>query len=204
MNSKKKLVIGCAVLALLLLSASLLYRSLSSNYSTDPLAEPSSKENSNHSDVSTENSDTSANTEESPTLAPDFSVQDSEGNMVKLSDFLGKPVVINFWASWCPPCKEEMPDFQTVYDEMGEDIVFLMVNATDGRRETKEIAADFIADSEFTFPVYYDTTQEASYSYGVSSLPSTAFIDKNGYLITGAIGMIDEETLRRGIDMIVD
>ncbi|MDE6815561.1 MAG: TlpA family protein disulfide reductase, partial [Lachnospiraceae bacterium] len=136
--------------------------------------------------------------------APDFSVEDQEGNTVNFSDFVGKPVVINFWASWCPPCKAEMPEFDTVYRELGDEVTFLMINSTDGGRETVETARAYIDGQDYAFPVYFDTSQEASYLYGISSLPTTVFIDRDGYLITGAMGMIDEATLRRGIDMITD
>ena len=88
-------------------------------------------------------------TEEEKYLAPDFIVYDSEGNEVALSDFLGQPVVLNFWASWCGPCKSEMPDFQEVYEEYGEEVQFLMVNLTDGSQETVESASDYIANNGY-------------------------------------------------------
>jgi len=134
--------------------------------------------------------------------APDFTVQDANGNDVKLSDLLGKPVVLNFWASWCPPCKAEMPDFNKVFGELGTDIQFMMVCLVDGSRETTETGAAHIADNGFTFPVYYDVTMEAAVVYGVQSIPTTIFIDAGGYMITGAQGAINEETLRLGIEMV--
>jgi len=134
--------------------------------------------------------------------APDFTVQDINGNDVKLSDLLGKPVVLNFWASWCPPCKREMPDFNVVFEELGDDIHFMMVCMVDGARETKETGAAFIADSGYTFPIYFDIRQEASILYGVRSIPTSMFIDSGGYIITKAEGSIDEDTLRLGISYI--
>ena len=83
-------------------------------------------------------------------------------------------------------------------------MTFLKINSTDGGRETVETARAYIDGQDYAFPVYFDTSQEASYLYGISSLPTTVFIDRDGYLITGAMGMIDEATLRRGIDMITD
>ena len=82
----------------------------------------------------------------SPTTvkAPDFTVLDASGNEVHLSDFVGKPVVLNFWASWCPPCKSEMPDFEAVYQACGNDVQFLMVNLTDGNQETLTSAKAYI------------------------------------------------------------
>ena len=138
----------------------------------------------------------------SENLAPDFTVTDSDGNPVKLSDFRGKGVVLNFWASWCGPCKMEMPDFNEKSQELEGKVQFLMVNMTDGARETVEIASDFIAEQGYTFPVFFDTTSEAAYTYGAYSLPTTFFIDAEGNAIAQATGAISGETLQRGIDLI--
>lgn len=187
MNPKIKILIGIVALGVVIGGSALLYPYLSASYASKG--------------DSTSAGSTSGG-EEEKMEAPDFSVVDGDGNTVKLSDFIGKPVVVNFWASWCPPCKSEMPEFERVRKELGEDVVFMMVNATDGVRETEEKAKEYVADQGYTFPVYFDTNQEASYTYGVSSLPTTLFIDKDGYLVTGALGVIEEETLRKGIEMI--
>ena len=150
----------------------------------------------------TENPD-SEPPEQEKTKAPSFAVQDATGNAVDLSDMLGKPIVLNFWASWCPPCKEEMPDFNKVFEELGEDVHFMMVDAVDGVRETKEKGEAYVTEQGFSFPVYYDIGQEAVMQYGIRAFPTTIFIDSEGYIVTGAEGAIDEKTLRRGIDLIV-
>ena len=126
---------------------------------------------------------------------------DADGNEVKLYDFIGKPIVLNFWASWCGPCQMEMPDFHEKYLELGDEINFLLINMTTGR-ETLESAKSFIAEKGYTFPVFYDTKSDAAIAYGAYSLPTTYFIASEGYAVAHATGAIDGETLRRGIDMI--
>jgi thiol-disulfide isomerase/thioredoxin len=131
--------------------------------------------------------------------APDFTVLDAGGNEVRLSDFFGRPIVLNFWASWCPPCRAHKPDFDKIYDEMKADVAFLMVNLTDGQRETIESASSYIAEHGYRFPVYFDTTREAAWAYGVTSVPTTVFISKDGYVTHEHIGRMNEDLLRSGI-----
>lgn len=140
--------------------------------------------------------------EESPDAAPDFTVQDGEGNPVKLSDFFGKPIVLNFWASWCPPCKAELPDFEEAYKKYDGKVVFLMVNMTDNQRETVQVAKDFVSSQGYTFPVYYDVNYQAATVYGVRSIPQTYFISAEGEPVAYATGMITAAQLEQGIGMI--
>ena len=142
-------------------------------------------------------------TEAAVETAPDFTVTDREGNSVKLSDFFGKPIVLNFWASWCGPCQYEMPDFEEAYHQYGEDVQFLMVNLTDGYSETVSSAKRFLENAGYTFPVYFDTMIDAAQVYQIYSIPCTYFLDGDGALVTKTVGMISAEALYQGIDLIL-
>ena len=196
--------IGIIVVSLLLLGvvfgASVLYNYLSKNVETDQLnVAEDSQEESEKMENSDELNDGSS---KDAAKAPDFTVYDYEGNYYKLSDFEGKPVIVNFWASWCSPCKREMPDFEEAFKKYGEDIHFLMINLTDGYQETVESAKEFVENTEYTFPVYYDSDQNAARTYGIYSIPTTLFIDEGGHIKAHAQGAIDAKTLEEGIGYI--
>ncbi len=190
MKNKITLLIIIFVFILLIGGSYVLYNYLSPNISSDKITtnEESQKEN-----------DASQQEKES---APDFTVYDKNNKEVNLSDFRGKPTIVNFWASWCGPCKMEMPDFEEKYRALGNEINFLMVNMTDGSRETVKIASNFIKKEDYTFPVYFDTKSDAAIAYSVYSLPTTYFIDSDGYVVAQSTGAINSETLQKGIDMI--
>lgn len=131
--------------------------------------------------------------------APDFTVEDGEGNKVSLSDFAGKPVIINFWATWCGPCQVEMPYFDAAWQEYGDQIEFMMVNLTDGFQDTVDGVKEFIEDAGYSFPVYYDTEYSGAQAYGVYSIPMTIMVDADGNLFYGMIGTVSEEKLQSAI-----
>ena len=161
-------------------------------------------ESENESD--SENGNVNANESEpeievSEYLAPDFTVYDADGNAVELSDYFGKPIVLNFWATWCYYCKIEMPDFDEVAKNH-PDVQFLMVNATGTNGETVETAKKYITDNGFEFDVLYDVEQDALATYGISSFPTTFFIASNGDLYTYYSGAMDADTLEHVIEKV--
>lgn len=190
-NKRTLLIIIILVFALLIGGATLLYRQLGQNITAERLSTQAAQQEGSNDESETEQK----------TKAPDFTVYDAEGNEVHLSDYVGKPIVLNFWASWCGPCQMEMPDFHEKYLVLSEDVNFLMVNMTTGR-ETMESASAFIEKNEYSFPVFYDINSDAALTYGAYSLPTTFFIDADGYAVAQATGAIDAETLQKGIDMI--
>ena len=140
--------------------------------------------------------------EEPTNPAPDFTMVDMNGNKVKLSDLRGKPVVLNFWASWCGYCVAEMPDFEEYYKKYGDEIHFVMLNTlTNG--ETVSSGKETISDAGYTFPVYFDEEGLASYMYGAySGIPRTYFIDAKGNLVAHYPAMLNSSILQEGINMI--
>lgn len=205
MKNNKSILSLILVMVLFIGGAYVVYGKLSQNSSPDALVVTGAQAEEEKTDLSsTEAEATEEEPEDQPVipLAPDFTVYDKDGNKVSLSSFFGKPIVLNFWASWCPPCRMEMPDFNEKYLELGDKVHFLMVNMTAGR-ETKADAEKFINEQNFSFPVYFDIDQDAAMTYGAYSLPTTYFIGKNGEAIAQATGAIDADTLQRGIDMIM-
>jgi thiol-disulfide isomerase/thioredoxin len=190
MNKKIKILLGISGMVVLIAIATVAYKTLGSRMRQNEAVMIARGE--------------AAISGEDRQEAPDFAMTDMEGNTVRLSDIIanGKPIVLNFWASWCPPCKIEMPEFNKVYLEMGDEVQFMMVDLTDGVRETVRIGTKYIEDNKFSFLVFFVPEGEGAMYYGIRSIPTTLFIDKDGYVVTGVQGAIDESTLRKGIGFI--
>lgn len=206
MKKNKTFILLAVLLVILIGGAGFFYNKLRSSYKTDALTETSQAAENETDSEETEDSQTSSEEtdsgENAAETAPDFTMTNASGEEIKLSDFFDKPVVLNFWASWCGPCKSEMPHFEDAYQKYGEDINFVIVNLTDGARETVENASDFIEKQGYTFPLYFDTNTEGAMTYGTYSIPVTYFIGADGVPVAQANGALDAATLQKGLDMI--
>lgn len=130
-------------------------------------------------------------------IAPDFQLINLEGKEMKLSDLQGKKVILNFWATWCPPCKEEIPDMQKFYEEHGEgneQVEILAVNLTYSERNKADVEK-FAKNYQMTFPILLDTNEEISDLYQVFTIPTSYLIDSKGIIRKKIIGPMDEKIL---------
>ena len=203
MKDRKTLLLLVLAFAIVLAGAYLLYDRLGSQYAPDQLAVESTPVPADTAESTADSGDTQQTAEDAEaqrTAAPDFTAYDADGNAVQLSDYFGKPLVLNFWASWCGPCKSEMPAFQQAY-EQEDGVQFLLVNMTGGR-ETQADAEALLAEEGYTFPVLFDLDLDAAMTYGVAALPTTYFLDAEGNLVAWAQGAINEQTLQQGLEMI--
>ncbi|MYL48594.1 redoxin domain-containing protein [Halobacillus litoralis] len=113
--------------------------------------------------------------------APDFSLETLSGETVKLSDYRGKKIFLNYWATWCPPCRDEMPEMQDFHEKYGDEVVILAVNGT-GTEKKKENITQFVKDGGYTFPILLDTELEINQTYQILSIPTTYFIGTDGII----------------------
>jgi len=180
------IIVLAAVLVVLIIAASGVYDKLSAEYLPESSFEDEKQELA-----------------DAAQLAPDFTVLDYNEEQINLSDYYGKPIVLNFWATWCGPCKSEMPAFDSAYAEYGDEIVFLMINMTDGSRDTVEGAKSFIQEQGYSFPICFDTELSAALTYGAYSIPLTVFINADGTIMTGHSGAMSEGTLNSYINQLI-
>ncbi|MGV8983494.1 TlpA family protein disulfide reductase [Clostridium sp.] len=137
----------------------------------------------------------SSETEKIPAL--DFKLKDLNGKEVSLSDLKGKKVFLNFWASWCPPCKGEMPDIQKLYIETKDsDLVILAVNMG----EDNATAKSFMEKNKYNFTVLLDSNQSIASQYNIGGIPTSFFIDKEGNIVSSTEGGLTLEQMKDNIN----
>ena len=182
-----KLLMGFVILAVVIIGAWLLYSNLSDTY------KPASPKPTQTHVVEEDDLD----------KAYDFIVVNEDGEDVQFFDMLGRPTIINFWASWCSPCKSELPDFQAMYEKYGSKVRFMMINLTDGAQETKKKAQKFISENEYTMPFYFDVYQSAVSRNYIYSIPTTIFVDHQGNMINTVLGAMDQDSLEQEIQVLL-
>lgn len=144
--------------------------------------------------------------EEEKIIAPDFTLIDQYGNTHTLSDYRGKVVFLNFWATWCPPCRMEMPYIEEIYNDNNqnfEDVVIIGVAGPNiGKEGDEQYIIQFLKDEGYTFPVLFDDTGRTMAQYGIQALPSTFIIDKEGYIVQYIPGAMEKSTMEALIDSV--
>jgi len=132
--------------------------------------------------------------------APDFTLTDWNGNTLRFSDIVaeGRPVVLSFSASWCPGCRTKMPWLDRAYGDFGRDVRFVMLGLASGAAQTRA----YVEERGYSLPVYFDGLQEGVVAFGLEFIPYTVFIDADGFIVTDAPDVFNEESLRRAIEFV--
>ncbi len=132
--------------------------------------------------------------------APDFTLTDQFGNSHVLSDYKGKTVFLNFWATWCPPCRAEMPEIQEIYEEYGEnaeDVIILGIASPNvGNEGSADDISAFLEKNGYTYPVVMDTDGVMSYTYGINAYPTTFMIDAEGNIFGYVSGQLTKDIMK--------
>ncbi|MBO9129051.1 TlpA disulfide reductase family protein [Bacillus sp. 165] len=131
--------------------------------------------------------------------APDFELQTLDGKKTKLSDLKGKKVILNFWATWCPPCKKELPEMQKFNEKHGEDVTILAVNYTISEKGKAQGVQQFATEQGITFPILLDTDSSVSNMYKIITIPTSYFIDSKGIIRQKFIGPMTENFMEKTV-----
>jgi len=191
----KKTIIWIIILAVVLGGGTIAYRNLSKEYEDINRAVDEK--------VIEAAGDNKENAGGSQDKGPDFVVYDEAGNKVTLSEQMGKPIIINIWATWCGPCQSELPYFDEAIKEYGDRINFMMIDQTDGVKDTVESVKEFMKDNGYEFPVLYDLELSASIACQASGIPLTLFIDKDGNVKAQKKGALKKDSLDLYIKMLM-
>lgn len=131
--------------------------------------------------------------------APDFTLTDLDGNNVTLQDFRGKNVYLNFWASWCEPCKDEMPDIEKIHQEYSDkDLIVLAINTA----EDKETVQKFMEAGGYTFRTLLDSNLDVARLYKTSNIPVSFFVNKEGKIVEKREGLITQAEMKKAVELL--
>ncbi len=134
-------------------------------------------------------------------LAPGFTLEDLDGNAVSLSDFGGKVVFINFWTTWCPPCRIEMPEIEALYQQYREQgVIVLGIDL----QEDGDTVRGFVEEGGYTFTFLLDTLGEVGYAYRVQAIPSSVFIDTEGVIRSMIVGAMTREAMETNLALAME
>lgn len=142
---------------------------------------------------------------EAPVAAADFTLENMDGEHISLSDFRGQVIMLNFWATWCPPCRREIPSMESIYRDLGGDgFIVLAVNEFEDPDHVFAYTGQLSVDP--SFPVLFDRDSRVSQDYGVKGLPTTLLIDKRGQIVYRAVGGrdFDHPEVRRIVRSLMD
>lgn len=168
-----------------------------------------SEESATVTSSQTESSEPESSDEEASTVpAPDFTLTDQYGTSHTLSDYKGKTIFLNFWGTWCPPCRAEMPEIQELYEEYGEntgDVIILGVALPNvGKEGSEEEITSFLEENGYTYPTVMDEEASIASSYYISAFPTTFMIDKDGNVFGYATGQLTKEIMKDIIQQTID
>ena len=180
----KKIIVLLTLLTLLIAGCTNAKDTNDTKISEQPKEEQTAEENNKEATDTEESISTDKN---DVVIAPDFELESTDGTKIKLSDLRDKNVIVNFWATWCGFCVEEMPDLQKLQETYkDDDLLILAVNVG----ETKEEVEKFMKENNINLTVLLDKDSSVANTYGLRSFPSTLAINKKGEVVSGYVGML--------------
>ncbi len=132
--------------------------------------------------------------------APDFQLNTTDGKILKLSDFKGKVVIVDFWATWCPPCRKGIPDLIEIQKEYGNNVAVIGISVD---QETKNDVVPFIQKMGINYPVVYSDAETAQAYGGIESIPTSFVIDQKGNIVANNVGLVPKSDLTQAIDKLL-
>ena len=137
-------------------------------------------------------------------LATDFLFTDRSGNEYRLSDFYGKPIVINFFATWCGPCMNEMPGINELSLQYQDQVNFLIINLTSSESISPEEVFTFLSNNGYSFPLYFDTLDQGTTAYNIDAIPLSVFISEDGHVVGTNVGSLEKDQMQELIEKLIN